>query len=177
VIALLQSQAKEIERLTSLPCDSDRANDWLKWKAPEYVMDSLWAWRRIADIGLAKHKAEIERLTMAVETERGVSDDTLLDDLRSNHTAIGRDVSVYSRAVSEIELLESELRVERCRTDQQIKDKHRILREYQTEIERITHELDEARDAATQCYRRFRGTITGRAILKRWPWLERESEG
>jgi hypothetical protein len=34
-----------------------------------------------------------------------MSDTTLLDDLRANHRAMGRDESIYSRAITEIERL------------------------------------------------------------------------
>jgi hypothetical protein len=58
----MQARVKELEQM---PCDSPQANEWLNANAPTNVLQSLWAWRRIAEDGLAlrdKRIAELETL-------------------------------------------------------------------------------------------------------------------
>jgi len=61
--------AREVLKLRSLPCDSDLANRWLNENAPQHVLDSLWAWRRVADEALKVAQA-VKALEKTNETKR-----------------------------------------------------------------------------------------------------------
>jgi hypothetical protein len=61
-LAKAQARVKELEQM---PCDSPQANEWLNANAPTNVLQSLWAWRRIAEDGLALRDKRIAGLEAA----------------------------------------------------------------------------------------------------------------
>jgi len=61
-LAKAQARVKELEQM---PCDSPQANEWLNANAPTNVLQSLWAWRRIAEDGLALRDKRIAGLVAA----------------------------------------------------------------------------------------------------------------
>jgi hypothetical protein len=61
-LAKAQARVKELEQM---PCDSTQANEWLNANAPTNVLQSLWAWRRIAEDGLALRDKRIAGLVAA----------------------------------------------------------------------------------------------------------------
>jgi len=61
-LAKAQARVKELEQM---PCDSTQANKWLNANAPTNVLQSLWAWRRIAEDGLALRDKRIAGLEAA----------------------------------------------------------------------------------------------------------------
>ena len=116
--------------------------------------------------------AEIERLTR----ER----DEVMRQAREFQTDAKRVGDRIDEQDAEIEKLKAELLFVAAESEKQDEEIERLRADLGIAsacVADYVAQRDEARDAATQCYRRFRGTITGRAILKRWPWLEKEGEG
>ena len=66
-VELMFEAAEMIEHLRALPCNSMKGNQWLNENAPEHVLDSLWAWRRMADKALKAAESLSQVIKLAKE--------------------------------------------------------------------------------------------------------------